>query len=409
MIDTPIDAPIDVVGIGADGWAGLSPRSRAAISDARTVVGSPRQLALTPDAPGQARVPLPSPLRDGLRRLLDDVGDGPVAVLASGDPLVFGIGGTLIDLLGADRVRVHPAVSAVSLAAAELGWTSDSFDVVRVAGDPASLRRVLTAGRRVLVLSADETSPAAVADLLIRAGLGSSSLTVLSNLGSPAQTRLDTDAAAFAAAPLLVARLNVVALVLVGNTGWSAVGGLPDEAFEHHGQLTKRDARASALARLAPVPGQLLWDVGAGAGSVAIEWARADPRCRAVAIERDPARAARIVRNAAALGVPGMRIVTGAAPVALTDLPAPDAVFVGGGATIDGVIDTCWEALMIGGRLVVHGVTVETERLLIDRHARHGGELIRLSVERVEPLGSFRGWAPARPIVQWSGTKGSTG
>ncbi|HEY7814999.1 MAG TPA: precorrin-6y C5,15-methyltransferase (decarboxylating) subunit CbiE [Nakamurella sp.] len=404
-----IDAPIDVVGIGADGWAGLSPRARAAIGGARTVVGSPRQLALLPDAPGQERVPLPSPLRDGLCRLLAAVGDGPVGVLASGDPLVFGIGGTLIDLLGSDRVRVHPAVSSVSLAAAELGWASDAFDVVRVTGDPASLRRVLTAGRRVLVLSADETTPDAVADLLVRAGFGGSTLTVLSDLGSLAQTRLDTDAAAFAAAPLLVARLNVVALTLVGRTGWSAVGGLPDEAFEHDGQLTKRDARASALARLAPVPGQLLWDVGAGAGSVAIEWARADPRCRSVAIERDPARAARIARNASALGVPGLRVVNGVAPAALAGLPEPDAVFVGGGATVHGVIDTCWEALMIGGRLVVHGVTVETERLLIDRHARLGGELIRLSVERVEPLGSFRGWAPARPIVQWSVMKGSTG
>jgi precorrin-6Y C5,15-methyltransferase (decarboxylating) len=276
-----------------------------------------------------------------------------------------------------------------------------------VTGDLAPLRRVLTAGRRVLVLSADETTPAAVADLLVRTGFAGSRLAVLSHLGSPARTRLDTDAASLAARPWAVARLNVVALTLAGPTGRAAVGGLPDEAFEHDGQITKRDARASALARLAPVPGQLLWDVGAGAGSVAIEWVRTDPRCRAVAIERDPARAARITRNADVLGVPWLAVVNGAAPDGLADLPTPDAVFVGGGATVEGVLDTCWEALPIGGRLVVHGVTVETERVLIDRHTDLGGELIRLSVERVEPLGSFRGWAPARPIVQWSVTKGT--
>jgi precorrin-6Y C5,15-methyltransferase (decarboxylating) len=202
-----------------------------------------------------------------------------------------------------------------------------------------------------------------------------------------------------------VPRLNTVALTVAGSTGWPTVGGLPDEAFEHDGQLTTRDARASALARLAPAPGQLLWDVGAGAGSVAVEWSRTDPRCRAVAIERDAGRSARITRNAAELGATGVTVVTGAAPAALAGLPAPDAVFVGGGAGGAGVLDTCWQALGTGGRLVVHAVTLETEAQLADRHRRLGGELIRLSVERVEPLGTFRGWVPARPIVQWSVTR----
>ena len=370
---------IEVVGIGADGWAGLSARSQELITAAGVLLGSLRQLDLVPERPDQQRFPLPTPMRAGLPDLLASVGDRTVAVLASGDPLVYGIAATLIDLVGAHRVRVHPTVSSVSLAAAELGWTSDSFDVVRIATSLTPLRRVLTPGRRVLVLSADE--------------------------GTPAQSRHDAAAEQVTAGPPATARLNIVALTVAGPGGWPTVGGLPDEAFEHDGQLTKRDVRASALARLAPAPGQLLWDVGAGAGSVAIEWSRTDPRCRAVAIERDDARAARIARNAETLGATGVRVITGRAPAALAGLPTPDAVFVGGGAGSAGLLDTCWQAIGPGGRLVVHAVTLETEGVLVDRHARQGGELIRLSVERVEPLGGFRGWVAARPVVQWSVTR----
>jgi precorrin-6Y C5,15-methyltransferase (decarboxylating) len=410
-VDPPV-APIrsagsavDVVGIGAGGWPDLPAATRAVIGAARAVIGSDRQLAVVPPVPGQERRTLPTPLRAGLPGLLTSVAGGPVVVLASGDPLVYGIAATLIDLVGPNRVRVHPTVSSVSLAAAELGWPSDSFDVVRVSMTLAPLRRVLTPGRRVLVLSADERTPGAVAGLLTDAGHGRSVVTILSDLGTTTQSRHDASAAQLAAAPPTVSRLNIVALTVAGPGGWPTVGGLPDEAFEHDGQLTKRDVRASALARLAPAPGQLLWDVGAGAGSVAIEWSRTDPRCRAVAIERDDARAARIARNAATLGATGVRVITGRAPAALAGLPAPDAVFVGGGAGLPGLLDTCWQAIGPGGRLVVHAVTLETEAVLVDRHARQGGELIRLSVERVEPLGSFRGWVAARPVVQWSVTR----
>ena len=202
--------------------------------------------------------------------------------------------------------------------------------------------------------------------------------------------------------------MNVICLELQAAPGAAllpGVPGLPDDAFEHDGQLTKRDLRTSALSRLAPVPGQLLWDVGAGAGSVAIEWARTDRRCRAVAIEQHPDRADRIDRNAQRLGVPGIRVVRGDAPAALADLPRPDAVFVGGGASTPGVLDSCWAALAPGGRLVVHAVTIETETSLVQRFQVSGGELVRLSVERAEPLGSFTGWTPARAITQWSITK----
>jgi len=255
----------------------------------------------------------------------------------------------------------------------------------------------------LIVLSADQSTPAVLADLLTSAGYGPSALTVLCELGSAKEARLDAVAAAFPAT--VVPRLNLVCVQCVAKPSTMVLptlAGLPDDAFEHDGQITKRDARASAVARLMPVPGQLLWDVGAGAGSVAIEWARADSRCRAVAIERDPARAARIVRNAQTLGVPGVTVVNRAAPAALDGLPTPDAIFVGGGAATTGLLEACLRAIPPGGRVVVHAVTLETETLLVDWHQRLGGELIRISVERVEPIGRFRGWQPARPIVQWS-------
>jgi precorrin-6Y C5,15-methyltransferase (decarboxylating) len=229
---------------------------------------------------------------------------------------------------------------------------------------------------------------------------------VLGDLGTPEESRAEGVAADWAATDL--SRLNLVCLKVSPDPGTAprpTVAGLPDSAFEHDGQLTKRDLRASALARLTPVPGQLLWDVGAGAGSVAVEWMRTDPRCRAIAVERDPDRAARIGRNADALGVPGLRVVTGPAPVALAGLPVPDAIFVGGGATVPDVIEICWAALAPEGRLVVHAVTLETEAILFDRYKSLGGELVRMSNEQAAPIGTFTGWTPARTVTQWAITK----
>jgi precorrin-6Y C5,15-methyltransferase (decarboxylating) len=398
---------VTVVGIGADGWDGLPRCSQAMVRSAQVLLGGERQLTGLPEIPGQHRRPWPSPLLPALPALLAGLKNYSVTVLASGDPLLSGIGSTLIDLLGADKVRILPAVSSVSLAAARMGWPAESFDVITVVGrNPAAVLRSMSPGRRLIVLSSDESSPALVADLLAGAGYGPSIMTVLAHLGSSKEARLDAVAASFPST--VVPRLNLICVQCSARpttTLLPTVGGLPDDAFEHDGQLTKRDLRASALARLAPVPGQLLWDVGAGAGSIAIEWARTDPRCRAIAIERDPARAERIALNATRLGVPSLRVVVGDAPGALTGLTAPDAVFVGGGAGRRGVLEMCWQAMAPAGRMVVHGVTLETERSLIDWHARLGGELIRLSVERVEPLGSFRSWTPARSVVQWSVVK----
>jgi precorrin-6Y C5,15-methyltransferase (decarboxylating) len=336
-------------------------------------------------------------MRPGLTELLDGLAGRSVVALASGDPLVAGIGSTLIDLLSPERVRVHPAVSSVALARARMGWSDESVAVVRLRDDVDPLRRWLSPGRRLIVLSADQHSPAAVARLLAEAGFGATRLTVLSDLGAETETRVDTTAEGWSgAAPAL----NLIALECVGE-GWSVTPGLPDQAYDHDGQLTKRDVRASALAHLEPRPGQLLWDVGAGAGSIAIEWLRCDPSARAIAVEHNLERVKRIHANAARLGVPQLSVRHGEAPDIFAELPGPQAIFVGGGATA-ALLARAWAALEAGGRLVVHAVTHETELTLSDAWRSHGGEVTRISIEHLEPIGRYHGWKPARPVVQWS-------
>ncbi|MFS0884420.1 precorrin-6y C5,15-methyltransferase (decarboxylating) subunit CbiE [Aeromicrobium sp. 179-A 4D2 NHS] len=401
-----MDVHVTVVGVGADGWDGLPASSRTIVEGARTLLGGRRHLDAVPANPGQERIAWPSPLRAELPALLARL-DGPVVALASGDPLVSGIGTTLIDLLGSESVTVVPAVSSVALARARMGWPAESAGVVSVVGrDVRLVVPALSAGRRLLVLSSDESTPAAVAELLVGLGWGESRLVVLGDLGGPAESRLESTADAWGeTAP----RLHVLAVEVRGTgPGWAMGGVLPDDAFEHAGQITKRDLRASALARLAPAPGQLLWDVGAGSGSIGVEWMRAWPSARTIAIEPRADRVALVRRNAERLGVPGLAVVEGEAPRVLAGLEAPDAVFVGGGSTADGLLDACWSALRPGGRLVVHAVTAETETVLLDRYRRHGGELVRLHVERAEPLGGFTGWTPGRAVSQWSIVKGDS-
>ena len=401
--DHPPTGPfVTVIGIGADGWAGLSEHDRDRVLGASVLVAGHRHLAMVPDVAGQRRLSWPSPLREGLAAFVVALDGLDVVALASGDPLVSGIASTLIDVLGGDRVVVHPAVSSVALARARLAWAAESCAVVSVVGrDPALVLRELAPGRRLLVLSSDESTPAGVAELLVDAGYGASRMHVLGDLGSAAETRVDGIASTWSA---YSPRLHVIGLELSGprTAGWTP--GLPDDLFEHDGQLTKRDLRASALARLAPTPGEHLWDVGAGAGSVGIEWMRAHPTCTATAIEAAPERAARIGRNAGRLGVPGLTVVTGRAPEALAGLPEPDAIFLGGGATNPGVLDACLSALGPGGRIVVHGVTLETEQVLAEAHRAHGGELTRIAVETAAPIGTFTGWSPARSVTQWAWT-----
>ncbi len=401
--------PVTVVGLGADGWAGLAPAAREALLAADVVIGARRQLALLPQECRAQRVRWPSPLRPAVAGLLAAHAGRALCVLASGDPMFHGIGRTLAEVAGTDRLRVLPHPSSVSLACARLGWPVEETEVVSVVGRPlAALAAVVFPGRRLLVLSAGAGSPAEVAGLLRERGFGPSRLRVLEQLGGTAERMAEGTARDWPHPP--GDPLNVVAVECVpapDTRRLAVVPGLPDEAYEHDGQLTKRHVRAATLAALAPAPGELLWDVGAGSGSIGVEWTRAHRSCRAVAVERDPARAARITRNAAALGVPGLRVVTGPAPDALAGLPTPDAVFVGGGATAPGLLRACWDALPDGGRLVVNTVTLESEALLAEWYAAHGGDLVRLSVAHAVPVGGFTGWRQAMPVTQWAVVKPS--
>ena len=395
---------ITVVGIGADGWSGVPSTVRERILAAEVLLGGRRHLDLVPSG-AAVREEWPSPLLSGLDDLFDRHAGKDVVALASGDPLVSGIGATLIRRLGRDAVEVIPAVSSVALARARVGWSAEESETVTVVGrEIDALRRVLTRGRKLVVL-VDGARVADVATLLVAAGFGNSRVAVLSHLGAADESRIDAKAAHLTDTG--VRSLSLMCIEVDGSAGLSTVPGLDDSLFEHDGQLSKRTVRLAAVCALAPRPGELLWDVGAGAGSVGIEWARTDPRCRTLAIEKDDRRAGAIERNAAALGVPStVRVIRGAAPAALAGLPAPDAIFVGGGGSRDGVLDTCWGALPPGGRLVAHAVTLETEAVLVQWWKTHGGELTRLSVEHADPIGTFTGWRAQRPVVQWSAVKG---
>ncbi|MFD0367396.1 precorrin-6y C5,15-methyltransferase (decarboxylating) subunit CbiE [Streptomyces sp. NPDC127114] len=402
---------ISVVGIGADGWDGLPENSRRTLRAAQVLIGGPRQLDLLPagDCPGE-RVPWPSPLRPAVPGLLAAHQGRRIAVLASGDPSFYGIARTLTEILGpGTRLDVLPHPSSVSYACARLGWPLEAVETVSLVARPLdALTAALHDGRRLLVLGEGPGTPARVAALLRERGWSGTRIRVLEQLGGPREGLLDGTAADW---PYERAdALHVLALDCVRDPDTLRLGttpGLPDEAYEHDGQLTKRYVRAATLAALAPAPGELLWDVGGGSGSIGIEWMRAHRTCRAVAVEKSPERAARIARNAAALGVPGLDVVTGPAPAALAGLPAPDAVFIGGGLTAPGLLDACWDALPAGGRLVANTVTLESEALLADLYRRHGGELIRLAVAAAVPVGGFTGWRQAMPVTQWSVTKGS--
>lgn len=395
---------VTVVGVGAGGWADLGRTPQRALQAAEVVFGSPRQLDLLPAEVAAERVAWPSPLLPALPGLLEAHGGRRRAVLASGDPMFHGIGATLVRLLGADRVRALPHPSSASLAAARLGWPLATTEVLSlVTAEPAVLRRSLNPGRRLLVLARDAGTPAQVAALLADAGYGRATVTVLEQLGGPDERIVEGPADSWPHPP--GDPLAVIGVDCGDGPRSPIVPGLADDAYESDGQLTKREVRAVTLAALAPVPGALLWDVGAGSGSIGIEWLRSHPSCRAIAIESHPGRVETIRRNAARLGVPGLRIVAGSAPAALDGLPAPDTIFVGGGLTRDGVLDACLAALGPGGRLVANAVTLETEAVLAAAYAKLGGDLTRLAVNRAAPVGGFTGWRAMMPVTIWSVTR----
>ncbi len=397
---------LSIVGIGEDGVAGLSAAARGLISAAEIVFGGRRHLGLAaPLIRGAAR-PWPGPFDSAPEEVLHHRGR-QICVLASGDPFHYGVGAVLARTIDAGEMIVVPAPSAFSLAAARLGWPLPETVLLSVHGRTLDLVRPhLQPGARILALTSDGDGPAALARLLARSGFGASRLTVLEALGGPRERFRTTTAAGYDFNA--VDALNTLAIEVEASPDARIIArasGLADDLFEHDGQITKREIRAITLSSLAPRRGAVLWEVGAGAGSVAIEWMLADPSMRAIAIERRADRTARIRRNAVAFGVPGLEIVEAAAPAALEGLASPDAIFIGGGASEPALLDTAIAALRTSGRLVINAVTLATEASLIDRRAALGGELIRIAIARAGTVGEKSGWRAAMPVTQWAWTK----
>ncbi|MCX2714699.1 precorrin-6y C5,15-methyltransferase (decarboxylating) subunit CbiE [Mycolicibacterium sp. J2] len=385
---------IVVVGIGADGMDGLAPRSVRELRSAAVVYGAQRQLDLLDDSITAQRREWPSPMLPALPTLFD--GLDTVHVVASGDPMLHGIGATLIRVFGAAAVRVLPHVSSVTLACARLGWSVQDTEVISlVTADPATAVR---RGGQAVALSRDGATPATLARLLTETGRGASELTVLEQLGGPHERVRHARAEQFHDT---VDDLNVIAVRYLPDD--RRFHTLPDSQLAHDGQITKQGVRAVTLAALGPRPGELLWDVGSGSGSIAVEWCRSGPGLRAVAFERDPQRRDRIAANARAFGVD--IDIRGAAPDEFDGAPTPSAVFVGGGITTPHLLDGCFQHLAPGGRLVANVVTAESEAVVIQWYSTLGGQLQRFQHYRGEPMGGFTGFRPAYPVTQWSVSK----
>ncbi|RWQ38987.1 MAG: precorrin-6y C5,15-methyltransferase (decarboxylating) subunit CbiE [Mesorhizobium sp.] len=397
---------LTIVGIGEDGVAGLGDEAKRLIAEAEFVFGGTRHLALVGSlAKGEARA-WPTPFDTEMRDVLALAGK-KVCVLASGDPFFHGVGVTLTRKVAVDEMRVIPAPSAMSLAAARLGWALQDVETISLHGRSLDLiRPLLHPGTRILALTSDGDAPAAIARLLTELDFGASRLTILEASGGPNEKLRSARADAFDLE--MINPLNVLAIE-VDSTPEARVlpltSGLADHLFEHDGQITKREIRAITLSALAPRRGELLWDIGAGSGSIGIEWMLTHPSLRAIAVEADPTRAARIHRNASHCGVPDLVVVEGSAPKALAKLGTPDAIFIGGGGSDSGVLGAAIKALRVGGRLVANAVTLEMEALLLVHHASLGGDLTRIALSRVSPVGSMQAWRPAMPVTQWSWVK----
>lgn len=406
MLPAPAKRWLTLIGIGEDGPAGLGDDAKRLISGASLVFGGARHLELAAELLlGEAHTWL-SPFERSIDTILAQRGK-PIVVLASGDPFLYGVGATLSRHIPAEEMLVIPAPSSFSLAAARLGWPLQDVATISLHGRPLDLIRPhLHPGRKILALTSDEQGPASLAKLLTEAGFGQSMLTILEALGGPRELISTQKARDFAKTD--IDALNVCGIEVSADKGariLSFAAGLNDDLFEHDGQITKREIRALTLSALAPRHGELLWDIGAGSGSIGIEWMLADPSLRAIAIEASLERAGRIRRNALSFGTPGLTLVEGTAPDAFVGLPAPDAIFIGGGGSDAGVMEGAIAALKSGGRLVANAVTLEMEAILLTEHSKRGGSLIRIDIARAASLATMTGWRPGMPVTQWSWLK----
>jgi precorrin-6Y C5,15-methyltransferase (decarboxylating) len=396
---------LSIVGIGLNGIDGLTPEQRRAIDQADVIAGGKRHLDMI-GKDARKRLQWGAPFMDSLERVLD-YKDRHVTVLATGDPMWFGVGATLRKMISAEEMRVLPAPSAFSLAAARMAWSIPDTECLSAHGRPVEfLIPFLTSNAQLLVLTANSDGPKEISALLIANGFGDSKLTVLGNLGAEDEIKIECTAANWNAKN--IPSLNTVAIDCVAGLDakiYPRIGGLLDDAFIHDGQLTKQEIRAVTLSALQPLPGQLLWDVGAGCGSISIEWMRSARNAQAYAIEKNLKRRAMIEKNGRSLGTPNIEIISGFIPDALHDLDTPDAIFIGGGLTINKTLPSCWDKLKSGGRIVANAVTLESEAILLKAQKDFGGELIKISIDRTSKIGNFNRWSPLAPVTQWRALK----
>ena len=400
-LSRPETAPwLTLVGIGEDGRAGLCPEALAALDGAEIVFGGERHIALVGDVPGEKR-PWPQPFRNALPAIMAERGRR-VCVLATSDPFHYGVGNSLARALPESEMRVLPQISSYAMACTRMRWPQEECALVSLHGR-TQMRIVphLQPKARILALCWDERTPVDVAGILVARGMGESRITVLEALGGPKERIRSARALDFALPDINPLNLIAVEVACEPEAALPIVPGRAEDRFAHDGQITKAEIRALTLAALAPRLGELLWDVGAGSGSVAAEWCLAHPRNRALAFEQKPERLALIERNRSDLGGLQIRTIEGRAPESLSGLEAPDAVFIGGGLTVPGLFEAAWAALKPGGRLVANAVTIESEARLAALHAAHGGSLRRVSIDRLEPVGGMHGWRPAMPVTQW--------
>lgn len=394
---------LTIVGIGEDGWEGLTDEARNAIDEADVIIGGERHLSFIDTGNKETKT-----WGKRLKELVGEIENlrgRKVCVLASGNPLFYGVGSHFTQALAPDEMKIIPRLSILTQVCARMNWAETELEVVTLCGRPlAMLNKALFDGARLIVLCAGENNPAQVANRMCERGFGMSKVHVFDYVGGRREARASYLAHEISP-DMAFSPLNTLAVECVADKDasiYSMVPGLPNNAFDHDGQITKAEIRAITLARLSPRPDELLWDIGAGAGSIGIEWMRAAPRAAAIAIETREDRAARIKKNADALGVPRLDIRIGEAPEILSGLPTPNAIFIGGGLTRPGMLDACWRALPSGGRLVANTVTIESEAILVAAHAERGGDLTRISINRADPVGRFLGWRPAMPVTQWA-------
>ncbi|HLO87483.1 MAG TPA: precorrin-6y C5,15-methyltransferase (decarboxylating) subunit CbiE [Nostocaceae cyanobacterium] len=397
---------LSIIGIGEDGLQGLSAIALSLLDQATIIFGGERHLAMLPPEDQRQKIAWTSPFSASVEEVINLRGQS-VCILASGDPMFYGIGVTLTRRIPISEITMIPAPSAFSLACARLGWSFTEVETINLCGrPPALLQSYIYPGAKLLILSEGKHTPAIVAGILTKRGFGDSEITVLERMGGIHERILQATAATWEDRE--IATLNTLAVDCIADADvlpLARLPGLPDQAYHHDGQLTKREVRAVTLSTLAPLPGELLWDVGAGCGSISIEWMRSHSRCRAIAIEQNATRIQYIADNATALGTPNLQIITGKAPAILSDLPTPDAIFIGGGVTAHGIFDTCWQALRPGGRLVANVVTLEGEQILYQWYEKVGGSFTRIAIQRAEPIGKFLGWKAMSPVTQWIALK----